>query len=48
VELRATFPSLFDSQEIAINSTWSLRKHVRCPEGIMDVSLVQDDLPQGQ
>lgn len=48
VELYGTFPSLFDNQEIATNSTWSPQRHVRCAESIMDVSLIQDDLPRFQ
>lgn len=46
VELCGTFPSLFDDQEIATNNTWSPQKHVRCAESIMDLSLLQDNLPR--
>lgn len=46
LEHRGTFPSLFDDQEIATNSTWSPRNHLQCAESIMDVSLLQDDLPK--
>lgn len=46
LDLRGTFPSLFDDQEIATSSTWSPRKHLQCAESIMDISLLQDDLPK--
>ena len=46
VETRGTFPSLFDDQEVAASSTWSPREHLQCAESIMDVSLLQDDLPK--
>lgn len=46
LELCGTFPSLFDDQETATNSTWSPRKHIHCAQSIMDLSLLQDDLPR--
>lgn len=45
-DLCGTFPSLFDDQRTATNSTWSPRKHVHCSESIMDLSLLQDGLPR--
>lgn len=46
VDLRGTFPSLFDDQEVATSSTWSPQEHVYCGESIMDISVIQDDLPK--
>ncbi|MEX2650002.1 MAG: GFA family protein [Alphaproteobacteria bacterium] len=46
IELCGTFPSLFDNQETATNSTWSPREHVYCAESIMNISSIQDDLPK--
>ena len=45
-DLRGTFPSLFDDQELATNATWSPREHVFCAESIMDVSAIKDGLPK--
>ena len=46
IDLRGTFPSLFDDQGIAMSQTWSPQKHLFCAESIMDLSLIQDGLPR--
>jgi hypothetical protein len=48
IDLRGTFPSLFDDQDIATGQTWSPQVHIFCAESIMDLSLLQDGLPKLQ
>ena len=46
IDLRGTFPSLFDNQEIATSVIWSPKEHVYCGESIMNLSLLHDDIPR--
>jgi hypothetical protein len=46
MDLRGTFPSLFDDQSVATNSTWRSKIHVSCAENIMKLSQFHDELPR--
>jgi len=46
VSVSGVFPSLFDDQAMAKTEKWRPRVHMYCEESIMDLSQLNDGLPQ--